>query len=67
MANAKIKVSVKTGRKGGAGTLIARVPVAVSHTDKPKQKRRLFQTQAEIVTHLNRGSRPSTFKPRRTR
>lgn len=63
MSKEKVKVKVQSGK---SGTLLARVPVAVSHTDRP-QKRRLFQTQAEIVTHLNRGSRPSTFKPRRAR
>ena len=66
MAKAGIKVSIKTGRKGGAGTLLARVPVAVVKTDRPAGER-LFQTRAEIVAHLNRGSRSSTFKPRRAR
>lgn len=65
MSKVRVKVTVSTKEKG-TGTLLARVPVAVSHTDRP-QKRRLFQTQAEIVTHINRGSRPSTFKPRRAR
>ena len=60
----KVKIKVQTGRKGDAGTLVARVPVAVVRNAKPQGKP-LFQTRAEIITHLERGSRPSNFKPRR--
>lgn len=66
MTKAKIKVSVKTGRKGGAGTLIARVPVAVVKTDRPVGEM-LYQTKAEVITHVRRGTRPTNFRPRRTR
>lgn len=63
MSKARVKVTVKTGRKGGAGTLIARVPVAVKRTDQPEGKR-LFETQAQLNIHPNRGQRPSKFRYR---
>lgn len=64
MGKARVKVKA---REGKSGTVIASGKVAVSQTENPQQKRRLFQTRAEIVTHLNREGRPSTFKPRRAR
>lgn len=57
MAKAKIKVSVKTGRKGGAGTLIARVPVAVVKTDRPVGER-MYQTRAQLNVHILRNGQP---------
>ena len=66
MSKAKVKVKVQSG-KIGSGTLIARVPVAVSHTDKPQQKRRLFQTQAQMNIHIRSGQRPAEFRYRGTR
>ena len=65
MSKAKVKVKVQSGKKG-SGTLLARVPVAVSHTDRP-QKRRLFQTQAQMNIHIRSGQRPSEFRYRGTR
>lgn len=43
----KVKVKVKTG-KSGTGTLIARVPVAVSRTAHPQGKP-FYQTRAQIT------------------
>lgn len=54
MSKAKVKVKIQSGKYG---TLLARVPVAVSHTDRP-QKRRLFQTQAQMNIHIRSGQRP---------
>ena len=65
MAKAKVKVTVKPATNKGTGTLLARVPVTVAGTDKPRGER-LFQTKAEIVTHIRRGERSDTFKPRGT-
>ena len=64
MGKTRIKVKIKS-KPGRAGTLLARVPVTVAGTDKPRGER-LFQTKAEIVTHIRRGERSDTFKPRGT-
>lgn len=64
MGKAKVKVKA---REGKSGMKIAETKIAISPTEQSQQKRRLFQTRAEIVTHLNREGRPSTFKPRRAR
>lgn len=61
----KVKVKVKA-KPGKSGTLLARVPVTVAHTAKPEEER-LYQTRAEIITHIRRGSRPTTFRLRRAR
>lgn len=60
----KVKVVVKTGRKGDAGTLIARVPVAVVKNAKPQGKP-LYQTKAQLNLHIYGGSRPTSTKFRR--
>ena len=53
----KVKVTVKTGRKGDAGTLIARVPVAVVRNAKPRGKP-FYQTRAQIDVHILKNGQP---------
>ena len=65
MSKAKIKVSVKPAKKG-SGTLIASVPVSVEKNQNPSGKR-MYQTKAEIITKVRRGTRPKNFRPRGTR
>ena len=65
MSKAKVKVSVKPVKKG-SGTLLASVPLAVVKNDNPSGKR-MYETRAEIITKVRRGTRPKTFRPRRTR
>ena len=64
MGKTRVKVKIKS-KPGRAGTLLARVPVTVAGTDKPKGER-LFQTKAQLNLHLDRGNRPNTFQPRRS-
>ena len=61
MSKARIKISVKSGK---SGTLLARVPVAVVPNNNPRGGR-LYQTKAEIITKVRRGTRPKNFRPRR--
>lgn len=58
----KVKVTVKTGRKGDAGTLVARIPVAVVRNEKPKGKP-IYQTKAQIHTRIytNSSGRPRRY------
>lgn len=65
MGKTRIKVKIKS-KPGRAGTLLASVPVTVAGTDKPRGER-LFQTKAEIITKVRRGTRPQNFRPRRSR
>ena len=65
MPRARVKVAIKATQKKGSGTLIARVPVAVSPVDK-KDRKPIYQTKAQLNVHLYRGKRPSIFKSRRT-
>ena len=62
MSKAKIKVNVQSGKYG---TLLARVPLAVVKNDHPSGQR-MYQTKAEVITHVRRGTRPKTFRPRRS-
>jgi hypothetical protein len=64
MGKAKVKVKA---REGKSGTKIAETKIAVSQTEQPQQKRRLFQTRAEMNIHIRSGQRPSEFRYRRTR
>ena len=66
MAKTKVKVTVKTGRKGDAGTLVARIPVTVTKNATPRGEK-LFQTKAVIVTHIRSASRPTTIRQGGTR
>ena len=61
MAKAKVKVVVKTGRNGDAGTLVARVPVAVVKNAKPQGKP-IYKTKAQIHARIYTNS---SGKPRR--
>lgn len=63
MSKAKVKVKVKSVSKG-SGTLLASVPVSVVKNDNPSGER-MFQTKAEIITKVRRGTRPKNFRPRR--
>ena len=55
---AMVKVTVKTGRKGDAGTLVARIPVTVAKTERPKGKF-IYQTRAQLNVHLyNKNGQP---------
>ena len=63
MSKAKVKVTVKPVKKG-SGTLLASVPVAVVKNESPSGKR-MYETKAELITHIRRGTRPKNFKPRR--
>jgi len=65
MSKAKVKVKVKSVRKG-SGTLLASVPITVVRNDNPSGER-MFQTRAQLITHIRRGTRPKTFRPRRAR
>lgn len=65
MSKAKVKVTVKPAKKG-SGTLIASVPVAVVTNDNPSGKM-MYETKAEIITKVRRGTRPKNFRPRRSR
>ena len=65
MSKARLKVSVKKGRVGGA-SLAAHIPIAVTKNANPSGQR-LYETKAEVITHVRRGTRPKTFRPRRTR
>ena len=65
MSKAKVKVTVKPVKKG-PGTLLASVPVAVVKNDNPSGQR-MYQTKAEVITHVRRGTRPKNFRPRRPR
>lgn len=58
----KVKVVVKTGRKGDAGTLIARVPVAVVKNAKPQGKP-FYQTKAQIHARIytNKNGQPRRY------
>ena len=58
----KVKVVVKTGRKGDAGTLVARVPVAVVKNAKPQGKP-FYQTKAQIHARIytNSSGRPRRY------
>lgn len=60
----KVKVTVKTGRKGDAGTPVARVPVAVTRNAKPTGKP-IYQTKAQLTAHLYYGQRPAKTQLRR--
>lgn len=62
MSRAKVKVTVKS-KKGNGGTLIARVPMRVVPNDNPNGER-LYQTKAQVITHVRRGTRPKTSRPR---
>lgn len=62
---AKVKVTVKTGRKGDAGTLVARIPVTVAKTDGPKGEL-LYRTKARMTAHIKYGKRPAKTQFRRT-
>ena len=64
MSKAKVKIKVTSGKKG-SGTLLASVPVAVVPNDNPRGGR-MYQTKAEIITKVRRGTRPKNFRPRRT-
>lgn len=66
MAKTKVKVVVKTGRKGDAGTLVARVPVAVVKNAKPQGKP-IYQTKAQMNIHIRSGQRTTEFRYRGTR
>lgn len=68
MAKTRVKIKVQTGRKGDAGTLIARVPIAVVRNAKPRGKP-LFQTAAQMNLHIygaNGQPRPTKTQFRRT-
>lgn len=58
---AKVKVTVKTGRKGDAGTLVARVPVTVTKNAKPTGKP-IYQTKAQLHARIytTRNGQPRT-------
>lgn len=62
MSKARVKVTVRKGKSGG-GTLLARFPVAVEKNDNPNGER-LYQTKAQVITHVRRGTRPKTSRPR---
>jgi hypothetical protein len=51
---AKVKVTVKTGRKGDAGTLVAKIPVSVVKTKQP-QGQLIYRTKAQLNLHSSRG------------
>lgn len=63
MSKANVKIKVKSVKKG-SGTLLASVPVAVVKNDNPSGEK-MYQTRAEIITKVRRGTRPKTFRPRR--
>lgn len=65
MSRAKVKIKVKSSNKK-SGTLLASVPIAVVKNDNPSGER-MYQTRAELITHIRRGTRPKTFRPRRAR
>ena len=64
MSKAKVKVKARNGK---SGTKIAETKVAVSKTDNPKEKRKLFETRAQMNIHIRSGQRPSEFRYRGTR
>lgn len=57
MAKTRVKIKVQTGRKGDAGTLVARVPIAVVRNAKPRGKL-LYQTRAQIDVHILKNGQP---------
>lgn len=57
MAKTKVKIKVQTGRKGDAGTLIARVPVAIVRNAKPRGEL-LYMTRAQLNVHLYKNGQP---------
>lgn len=62
---AKVKVTVKTGRKGDAGTLVARIPVTVAKTEKPSGQL-IYRTKAQIGVHImttNNGTARQRSRP----
>lgn len=65
MSRARVKVTVKPAKKG-SGTLVASVPVSVEKNTNPSGKR-MYETKAEIITKVRRGTRPKNFRPRRSR
>lgn len=50
MSRAKVKVTVKPGKKG-SGTLLASVPLSVTKNDNPSGKR-MFQTKAKALIDI---------------
>lgn len=64
MGKAKVKVKARNGK---SGTKIAETKIAISPTEQPQQKRRLFQTRAQMNIHIKSGRRPSEFRYRGTR
>lgn len=61
---AKVKVTVKTGRKGDAGTLVARIPVTVAKTERPSGQL-IYRTKAQMTAHIKYGKRPAKTQFRR--
>ena len=59
----KAKVTVRSGKPSGSGTVIARVPVKVAQSDSPKGKM-IYQTKAQLNVHIERGKRKTGGKPR---
>jgi hypothetical protein len=53
----KVKVTVKTGRKGDAGTLVARIPVTVVRNAQPRGEL-LYRTRAQLNVHLYKNGQP---------
>lgn len=53
----KVKVTVKTGRKGDAGTLVARIPVTVVKNAQPKGQL-MYRTKAQLNVHIYRNGQP---------
>ncbi len=56
---AKVKVTVKTGRKGDAGTLVARIPVTVTKNAQPRGEL-VYKTKAQIGVHIKAKSNGAT-------
>ena len=58
MSKAKVKITVKSGKKG-SGTLLAGVPLTVVKNDNPSGKM-LYQTRAQVGIHVRttRGGKP---------
>ena len=65
MGKTRIKVKIKS-KPGRAGTLLARVPVAVVKNDNPSGKR-MYETKAQLITRIERGKRPKTTRLKRSR
>lgn len=63
MSKAKVKIKV-TPKKTTGSTLVAKVPVAIVANQHPSGQK-LYQTKAQLNTHIYRGQRPKTTRLRR--